>query len=184
MTTMKTKKLSHESLLAKSAAKTLKKKRTELSGAASKEITLAKLHQLKAKYNVSVNGSKKEMAQGLWVIRRTALENKDLQLILSLLKKNYQKEVQQLLAKRIGKKPITNYKGLWEPLPKPINSMPREELIVKLRKFRNAWEKHTKRNQDLEDDRMQEESTAALRKLLRFYYSSSGKLLAEDYLRV
>ena len=146
------------------------------------EISLDKLKQLKKKYKISVNGSKKDIAQGLWRIRQVTISNEDLQLIFHLLEKDQQKIVQKVINNRI-KKPITNYKGMWEPLPKPIKSMTRDELIKKLQKFRNVWEIITTRNQDLDDDRLNNETTIELRKLIKFYYSDDAKLLAEEYLR-
>ena len=147
-----------------------------------KDISLEKLKQLKKKYNVSVNGSKKELANGLWRVRRSAMNKSDLILILPLLNKENKKKVEKLL-KNINDNPIVNYKGLWKPLPKPINSMSREELIKNLKSFRNAWETITERNQDLSDERLKEESTEELRKLIKFYYSDEGKNIAAEWLR-
>lgn len=147
-----------------------------------KDISLEKLKQLKKKYQVTVSGSKSDLANGLWRVRRSAINKSDLILILPLLNKENKKEVEKLL-KNINDKPITNYKGLWKPLPKPINNMSREELIKNLKSFRNAWEKITERNQDLDDERLKEESTEELRKLIKFYYSDEGKNLAAEWLR-
>ena len=61
--------------------------------------------------------------------------------------------------------------------------MSREELIKNLKSFRNAWEKITERNQDLHDERLKEESTEELRKLIKFYYSDEGKNIAAEWLR-
>ena len=61
--------------------------------------------------------------------------------------------------------------------------MTREELIKNLKSFRNAWEKITTRDQDLSDERLKEESTDDLRKLIKFYYSDEGKNIAADWLR-
>lgn len=147
-----------------------------------KDISLEKLKQLKKKYNVSVNGFKKELANGLWRVRRSAMNKSDLMLILPLLNKENKKKVEKIL-KNINDNPIVNYKGLWKPLPKPINSMSREELIKNLKSFRNAWETITERNQDLSDERLKEESTEELRKLIKFYYSDEGKNIAAEWLR-
>jgi len=147
-----------------------------------KDLSLEKLKQLKKKYKVSVNGSKSDIANGLWRVRRSAINKSDLILILPLLKKENKKEVEKLL-KNIDDNPITNYKGLWKPLPKPINNMSREELIKNLRSFRDAWEKITERNQDLSNERLKEESTDELKKLIKFYYSDEGKNIAADWLR-
>ena len=61
--------------------------------------------------------------------------------------------------------------------------MSREELIKNLRSFRDAWEKITGRNQDLSNERLKEESTDELKKLIKFYYSDEGKNIAADWLR-
>ena len=147
-----------------------------------KDISLEKLKQLKKRYQVSVAGSKSDIANGLWRVHGSAMNKSDLMLILPLLNKENKKEVEKLL-KNINDKPITNYKGLWKPLPKPINSMTREELIKNLKSFRNAWETLTRRSQDLSDGRLKEESTDELKKLIRFYYSDDAKNLAAEWLR-
>lgn len=147
-----------------------------------KDISVEKLKQLKKKYQVLVSGSKSDLANGLWRVRRSAINKSDLILILPLLNKENKKEVEKLL-KNINDKPITNYKGLWKPLPKPISNMSREELIKNLKLFRNAWEKITGRYQDLSDERLKEESTEELRKLIKFYYSDEGKNIAAEWLR-
>ena len=77
---------------------------------------------------------------------------------------------------------ITNYKGLWKPLPKSISKMSREELINNLKKFRNAWETVTTRNADLSDERLKNESTQELKNLIKFYYSDEAKKLALEWL--
>lgn len=147
-----------------------------------KDVSVEKLKQLKKKYQVLISGSKSDLANGLWRARRSAINKSDLILILPLLNKENKKEVEKLL-KNINDKPITNYKGLWKPLTKSINSMSREELIKNLKLFRNAWEKITRRNQDLSDERLKEESTEELRKLIKFYYSDEGKNIAAEWLR-
>lgn len=147
-----------------------------------KDISVEKLKELKKKYQVLVSGSKSDLANGLWRVRRSAMNKSDLMLILPLLNKQNKKEVEKLL-KNINDKPITNYKGLWKPLPKPINNMSREELIKNLKSFRNAWEKITTRDQDLSDERLKEESTDELKKLIKFYYSDEGKNIAAEWLR-
>ena len=147
-----------------------------------KNISLEKLKQLKKKYNITVNGSKSDLANGLWRVRRSAINKSDLLLILPLLNKENKKQVEKLL-KNINTKPVNNYKGMWKPLPKPISNMSREELIKNLRSFRNAWEKITTRDQDLSNGRLKEESNEQLKKLIKFYYSDEGKNLAAEWLR-
>ena len=148
----------------------------------TEEVTVEKLKQLKKKYKVGVSGSKKEMANGLWRLRRSALSAQDLGFILKFLPRAEQKEVDKLLNQKKDD-PITNYKGMWEPKPKPLTKMSREELIKRLQKFRDAWEKITTRNQDLSDERLDDESDKGLRSLLDFYYSDNSKHISEDWLR-
>jgi len=146
------------------------------------DISVDKLKQLLKKYNVTTTGSKKAMAQGLVRVRNFLIESKDLELIYNLLDKAQQKKATKLIQDRINK-PITNYRGMYEPPTKPISSMTRDELIKKLQKFRDSWEKITTRNQDLSDERLNDEPTDQLRNLIKFYYSDSAKMSAEDWLR-
>ena len=122
------------------------------------------------------------MARGLFRLSSSTIESADLELIYNLLDKDQQKKATQLINARINK-PITNYRGMYEPLTKPISSMTREELIKKLQKFRDSWEKITTRDQDLSDERLNSEPTDRLRKLIKFYYSDNAKFLSEDWLR-
>jgi hypothetical protein len=145
-------------------------------------ITVDKLRQLLKKYNVTTRGSKEAMARGLFRLSSSTIESNDLELIYNLLDEAQQKKATKLIEHRISK-PITNYKGMYEPLTKPISSMTRTELIKNLQKFRDSWEKITRRNQDLSDERLNDESTHQLRNLIKFYYSADAKLLAEDWLR-
>jgi hypothetical protein len=146
------------------------------------DISVDKLRQLLKKYNASFNGSKEAMAQKLFRLRHSTIESADLELIYNLLDKGQQKKATQLIQDRINK-PITNYKGMYEPLTKPISSMTREELIKNLQKFRDSWEKITTRDQDLSDERLNSEPTDQLRNQIKFYYSDDAKFLAEDWLR-
>jgi len=146
------------------------------------ENSVDKLRQLLKKYKASFSGSKEKMAKGLFRLRNSTIESKDLELIYNLLDKAQQKKATQLIQDRINK-PITNYKGMYEINKKPISSMTRDELIKKLQKFRDSWEKITTRNQDLSDERLNDEPTDQLRNLIKFYYSDDAKFLAEDWLR-
>jgi hypothetical protein len=148
----------------------------------TEEVSVEKLKQLKKKYKVGVSGSKKEMANGLWRVRRSALSAQDLGLIIKFLPRAEQKKVEKLLNQKKDN-PITNYKGMWEPTPKPLTKMSREELIKRLRKLRDAWEKITGRNQDLSNERIDDANDKELRSLLEFYYSDGAKHIAEDWLR-
>ncbi len=109
------------------------------------------------------------------------MDNNDLVLIMPLLHKEDQKIIEKKINVRISN-PITNYKGMWKPDPKPLNNMTRSELIHNLKSFRDAWEKNTRRNQDLSNERINNETTSGLRILLKWYYSDESKLIAEDYL--
>jgi hypothetical protein len=147
-----------------------------------KDISVNKLKQLLKKYNVTTRGSKEKMARGLVRVSNFLIESKDLELIYDLLDEAQQKKATKLIQDRINK-PITNYKGMYEPPTKPISSMTREELIKNLQKFRDSWEKITTRDTDLSDERLDDEPTHQLRNLIKFYYSNNAKLSAEDWLR-
>lgn len=140
------------------------------------------LRQLKKKYSVSVYGSKKEMANGLWTVRGDSMSSEDIQYILPILDNINKKEAEKLLQRR-NTNVITNYKKMWKPMPKPLNQMTREEIVKELRSFRNAWEKITTRSQDLSDMRLGSESLTSLKSLLKHYYSDESKLQAEEWLR-
>ena len=71
---------------------------------------------------------------------------------------------------------------MYEIIKKPIGSMNRAELIKKLQKFRDSWQRITKGDQDLSDERLRVEKTQDLRKLIKFYYSDEAKNLAEEWL--
>jgi len=146
------------------------------------DISVDKLRQLLKKYNVTTSGSKETMAQGLFRLRHATIETSDLELIYNLLDKGQKIKATQLIEDRTSK-PITNYRGMYEPLKKPISSMTREELIKNLQKFRDSWEKITTRDQDLSDERLNSEPTQRLRNQIKFYYSDDAKLLAEEWLR-
>ena len=122
------------------------------------------------------------MAEGLWVVRGGSISNDDLQKIIPLLSKRDKKEAEKLLSERITE-PVSNYKGMWKPLPKPLSKMSRKEMIKHLRRFRDVWERETTRNQDLSDERLNEESDKNLRGLLEFYFSDEAKQIAGDWLR-
>ena len=140
------------------------------------------LRQLKKKYSVSINGSKKEMANGLWTVRGESMSSEDIQYILPILDNINKKEAEKLLQRR-NTNVITNYKKMWKPMPKPLNQMTREEIVNELRSFRNAWEKITTRSMDLSDMRLGYESLTSLKSLLKDYYSDESKLQAEEWLR-
>ena len=140
------------------------------------------LKQLKKKYSVSINGSKKEMANGLWTVRGDSMSSEDIKYILPILDNINKNKAEKLLQRR-NTNVITNYKKMWKPMPKPLNQMTREEIVKELRSFRNAWEKITTRSMDLSDERLSYESLTSLKSLLKHYYSDESKLQAEEWLR-
>jgi hypothetical protein len=162
--------------------KTKKRRTRKIFKSKKDKITSKILRALKKKYSVTTTGNKKEMAEGLWVVRGGSISDVDLQKIIPLLSKRDRKEAEKLLSKR-GKNPVSNYKGMWIPQPKPLRNMSRKELIKHLRHFRNAWERETTRNQDLSDERLNEESDKDLRGLLEHYFSDESKQIAGDWLR-
>jgi hypothetical protein len=159
-----------------------KTKKYTIKKSKKNDISADKLRQLLKKYQASFNGSKEAMAQKLFRLRRATIESADLELIYNLLDKGQKIKATQLIQDRI-KKPITNYRGMYEPPTKPISSMTRDELIKKLQKFRDSWEKITTRDTDLSDERLNGEPTERLRNLIKFYYSDDAKFSAEDWLR-
>lgn len=110
------------------------------------------------------------------------MDSKDLKRIVSLLAKSNQKNAMKILRSREDY-PAVDYKGMWKPLPKPIAKMSRDELIRDLGAFRDAWEKVTTRYQDLDDERLNRETTHHLRKHIDFYYSDRARNLAGTWLR-
>jgi hypothetical protein len=166
----------------KKSKKKSKKTTRKIFKSKKDKITSKILFALKKKYSVTTTGNKKEMAEGLWVVRGGSISNDDLQKIIPLLSKRDRKDAGKLLSKRITE-PVSNYKGMWIPQPKPLSKMSRKELIKHLRNFRNAWERETTRNQDLSDERLKEESDKDLRGLLEFYFSDESKQAAGDWLR-
>ena len=162
--------------------KTRKNKTRKIIKSKKNKITVKILKALKKKYRVTTAGNKKEMAEGLWVVRGESMDNDDLEKILPLLSKRDKKEVEKLLLQR-GNNQIINYKGMWKPMPKPLGKMSRTELIKHLRRFRDVWERETTRNQDLSDERLKEETDKNLRGLLKFYFSDGAKQIAGNWLR-
>ena len=79
--------------------------------------------------------------------------------------------------------PVTDYKGMWKPLPKPLNKMTRAEMIHSLCNFRDAWEREMGRNQDLSDERLAGETDKNLREHLKYYYSEIAKNQAANWIR-
>jgi hypothetical protein len=167
--------------------KTVKKSKTSRRNNTVKqnvfEATTEKLKKICNKYNVTFSGSKQKIAEGLWRIRGSLIDNKDLQKIIPLLPRDMKKRAKNTLTEHVHKPIITNYKGMWKEMPKPLGSMKRDELVKHLKGFRNAWEKITTRDQDLSDEHIHSQTNAQLRQRLMFYFSNDAKLIAEDWLR-
>ena len=131
--------------------KTVKKRSSEDVDASIKpskeDISLAELKNIAKKYSVLSSGkSKKQLALLIFNISSHAMTTHDLERIVHLLPGKEKQKAKQMIDKQL-EYPITDYKGIWKPIPKPLNKMSRVELIHNLRKFRDAWEKETGRNQ-------------------------------------
>ena len=171
--------------LKKIATKSRKKqkkhhKKTRKHRKKTDSISLTKLKALMKKYNVVGAYTKHKIASALYRVWNAGMgmETKDLETILPLLEGKQHKLVQKLIQRRKDH-PITDYKGMWKPQPKPLSKMSRKELIRHLRAFKKAWEAPwDARNQDIDF----EGSDASLRSLLKYYYSNASKLQAEDWL--
>jgi hypothetical protein len=92
------------------------------------------------------------------------------------------REVKKMIIKQHDN-PVTDYKGMWKPAPKPLNKMTRSEMIHSLRGFRDAWEREMGRNQDLSDERLAAETEKNLREHLTWYYSDMAKNQAANWIR-
>ena len=162
--------------------RTVKNKNITMRGIET-DISLIRLIQIGKKNNVATSGkSKGEIAELLFNIRGNALSTDDLQEIHSLLPSKQKKEARQMIATQT-ETPITDYKGMWKPAPKPLREMSRREMINSLRKFRDAWENNMGRNTDLSDERLAGETDKALRERLEYYYSETAKNQAANWIR-
>jgi hypothetical protein len=146
------------------------------------DISQETLIKMTKKYNVTSSGSKKQLAERLWYVSGSTMSAKDLHKIVHLLSKDDQKKVNNEIKKQI-EEPITNYMGMWYPQPKPLNDMPRSELLKHIRKFRESYEKITTRNQDLSDERLIKETDKELRDHLKWYFSDAARIQSEGWLR-
>lgn len=146
-------------------------------------ISIAELKKLAKKYSVSSSGkSKSHIALVLFNIRSQAMSMTDLEQITFLLPATKKRIAKEMTASQI-EKPVTDYKGMWKPLPKPLRNMSRKEMIHNLRKFRDAWEHEQGRNQGLSDEIMANETDTNLRERLEYYYSNMAKNQAANYIR-
>lgn len=141
----------------------------------------AELLNLKKKYRVTTSGNMKEMANGLFRIRATSMNLKDLESILYLLDPANKLKAQNLLSVA-ELHDEEDFHGLWKKRPKALDRMSRVEIVRELQGFRDAWEKISDRSVDLGDDRLASESTKDLKKLLSFYYTDQAKRLAEVWI--
>lgn len=147
-------------------------------------VSLTRLKQISKKNSVSTTGkSKGQIALLLFNIRGNALSTDELQDIHYLLPSKQKKEARQMVATQT-ETPITDYKGMWKLAPKPLREMSHKEMINSLRKFRDAWEKNTGRNQDLSDEKLTRDMTdKELRQRLEYYYSETAKNQAANWIR-
>jgi len=167
--------------------KTVKKRSSEdadVSIKPSKEdISLTELKNLAKKYSVLSSGkSKSQIALLIFNISSHAMTTPDLEKIVHLLPSKDKRKAKQMIDKQL-EHPITDYKDIWKPMPKPLNKMSRVELIRNLRNFRDAWENETGRNQDLSDERLDGETDKTLRQLLGWYYTDTAKNIAANWIR-
>jgi hypothetical protein len=148
-------------------------------------ISLTRLKQIGNKNTVSTAGkSKAHIAKLLFNIRGNALSTRELHEIHHLLPSRQKTEARKMLATQI-ETPITDYRGMWKPAAKPLREMSRREMINSLRKFRDAWEKHMGRNQDLSDEKLAGDymTDKDLRQRLAYYYSETAKRQAANWIR-
>ena len=145
------------------------------------DISLMELKKMAIKEHITISGTKSIIALNLFKVRGHSLSTSDLEKIVNLLPKNEKKDALLLIEKQKNNH-ITDYKGLWRPLPKPLSKMTRTEMIQNIRLFRNAWEKETGRSQDLSDQRLANDSDKNLREHLTFYFSQESKNIAANFL--
>jgi hypothetical protein len=160
--------------------KTIKKK-TTLSEPIE-DVSQEALIKMTKKYNVTSSGSKKQLAERLWSVSGSTMSTEDLHKIVHLLSKDHQRKVNKEIKKQI-EEPVTNYRGMWYPQPKPLNDMSRAELLKHIRNFRESYEKITTRNQDLSDERLVKETDKELRNHLKWYFSDEARIQSEGWLR-
>lgn len=147
------------------------------------KVSLDDLKKIAKNRNVlSAGKSKGELALLIFNIRATGLSTEELEKIVDLLPSKEKRKAKEMIAKQMGN-PISDYRGLWRPAPKPIDKMSRKEIINALRKFRDAWENEMGRNQGLSDEIMADESETNLRERLSWYFSEIAKNMAANFIR-
>jgi hypothetical protein len=149
----------------------------------SDNVSLEDLKKLAKKHKVLSSGkSKNSLALLIFNIRGTGLSTEELKKIVNFLPSKEKRKAKEMFTKQI-ENPITNYRGLWRPAPKPIDKMTRNQIINNLRKFRDAWEHETGRNQGLSDEMMASVSDTNLRERLSWYFSETAKNQAANWIR-
>jgi len=163
--------------------KTVKNKTVKEIEPNKKDISLTELKTLATKYKVLSSGkSKSQLALLIFKLISHGMTTSDLEKIVDLLPSKEKRKAKLMIAKQ-REYPVTDYKDMWKPMPKPLNKMSRVELIRNLRHFRDAWENETGRNQDLSDERLDGETDKTLRELLGWYYSDIAKIIAANWIR-
>lgn len=146
-------------------------------------ISTAELVKIGKKNKVLTSGaSKGALALRIYNIRGSGLSTEDLEKIVDLLPSKDKRKAKKMIEQQ-SENPVTDYKGMWKPAPKPLNKMSRSEMIRSLRGFRDAWEREMGRNQDLSDERLAGETDKNLREHLTYYYSETAKNQAANLIR-
>lgn len=165
-------------------SKTIKKsKRVDDKDIKKSSISTAELVKIGKKNKVLTSGaSKGALALRIYNIRGSGLSTEDLEKIVDLLPSKDKRKAKKMIEQQ-SENPVTDYKGMWKPAPKPLNKMSRSEMIRSLRGFRDAWEREMGRNQDLSDERLAGETDKNLREHLTYYYSETAKNQAANWIR-
>ena len=165
-------------------SKTIKKsKRADDKDIKKNSISTAELVKIGKKNKVLTSGaSKGALALRIYKIRGSGLSTEDLEKIVDLLPSKDKRKAKKMIEQQ-SENPVTDYKGMWKPAPKPLNKMSRSEMIRSLRGFRDAWEREMGRNQDLSDERLAGETDKNLREHLTYYYSETAKNQAANWIR-
>ena len=161
--------------------KTVKKPHVNINIQSTNQgISLEELKKLAKKYSVLSSGkSKSQLALLIYKIRSQSMSTFDLEKIVYLLPSKEKRKIKQMISKQY-ENPVTEYKGMWKPMPKALNKMSRIELIHNLRNFRDAWEREIGRNQDLSDERLAGETDKTLRQRLSWYYSEAANWIRDN----
>lgn len=165
-------------------SKTIKKsKRVDDKDIKKSSISTTELVKIGKKNKVLTSGaSKGALALRIYNIRGSGLSTEDLEKIVDLLPSKDKRKAKKMIEQQ-SENPVTDYKGMWKPAPKPLNKMSRSEMIRSLRGFRDAWEREMGRNQDLSDERLAGETDKNLREHLTYYYSETAKNQAANWIR-